>query len=70
MSQFCKQCSMYYFGEDFKDFAGISTKAITKTKRYPVVLCESCGTIQVNHNGKCISDRCPIHGKNGKGYEE
>ena len=41
-----------------KDLAGLSTEQDTKNGLYPVVLCESCGPIQVNHHGQCVSPDC------------
>lgn len=56
MSDFCKQCSEELFGEDTGDMKDISTESDTKNNMFAVVLCESCGPIQVDHNGQCIGD--------------
>ena len=56
MSEFCKQCSEQLFGRDYHDLSGLSTPEDTAKKLYPVVLCEGCGPIQVNHLGECMSE--------------
>jgi len=58
MADFCKQCSIGNFGEDFGDLAGLSTEEDTDNNLYCLVLCEGCGPIQVDHNGSCISVDC------------
>lgn len=58
MADFCKQCSIRLFGEDFGDFSGLSIKDDTDNKLFPVVLCEGCGPIQVDHTGSCVSENC------------
>lgn len=57
MADFCKQCSDYMFGpdRDFEDMAGLSKPEDTAQGLYVTVLCESCGAIQVDHTGRCIS---------------
>ena len=61
MSDFCKQCSMDVFGEDFGDMAKLSTLEDTANKLYASVLCEDCGYIQVDHEGNCITHECKEH---------
>lgn len=58
MADFCKQCSEAMFGEDHKELAGLSTEDDTKQGLYPVVICEGCGHVQVDHEGKCVSEDC------------
>lgn len=58
MADFCHQCSVENFYEDFKDLAGLSDEAATKRGLFPVVLCEGCGPCQVNHDGVCVSVDC------------
>lgn len=60
MADFCKQCSIEIFCEDFNDLAGISTPQDTANKLYAHVLCEGCGPILVDHNGIKVlwSDEC------------
>lgn len=63
MADFCQQCLVEMFGDDrTKDLAGLSTEKDTQDGLFCVVICESCGPIQVDHNGKCISPDCPEHG--------
>ena len=57
MADFCKQCSETLFGKDFGDLKGLSTED-TKNNLFPVVICEGCGSIQVDHEGRCISTGC------------
>jgi hypothetical protein len=64
MADFCKQCSEEHFGEDFKELAGLSTEERVKEGYYAVVMCEGCGPIQVDVEGRCISSDCVLqHGK-------
>lgn len=58
MASFCKQCSVDIFGEDFDDYAGISTPEDTANGLYATVLCEDCGPCQVDHTGNCVSPDC------------
>lgn len=61
MAEFCSQCSIFLFGIDNKDFADLSDPEDTEAGKYPVVLCEGCGPIQVDHLGRRVSedfDRC------------
>lgn len=55
MADFCKQCSIENFGSDYGDLANLSTEKNTKNGIFPVVMCEGCGTIQVDHEGTCLS---------------
>lgn len=58
MSNFCKGCSEEMFGQDFGDFAGLSTEEQTKMGIFASVLCEGCGeTILVDHTGTRIDER-------------
>ena len=58
MADFCKQCSIELFGKDFGDMEGLSTAEHTESGLYPHVLCEGCGGIQVDHEGRCVSSDC------------
>lgn len=60
MADFCAKCSEKMFGEDFGDLAGITTKADEAEEKYALVICESCGPIQVNADGECISPDCEV----------
>lgn len=53
MADFCKQCSINMFGEDFKELARISEPG-----QFADVICEGCGWTTVNHNGECVSSTC------------
>jgi len=62
MADFCMQCSIELFNEDFEDFKGIG-----KGKNLPEgsgwsVLCEGCGMTLVDDEGKCILRDCLIYG--------
>ena len=71
MAEFCRQCSMEMFGTDFGDFFDMSTEEDTKEGTFPLVVCEGCGVVQVNHLGECISVDCLKSGhlKEGKRNE-
>jgi len=58
MADFCKQCSIESFGEDSRDLAGITSKEEEQKGLYRLVLCEGCGPIQVDSEGRCISTDC------------
>lgn len=58
MANFCKQCSIDHFGEDYNDLSGLSTQEKTENELYPVVICEGCGVTQVDHNGRCVATDC------------
>lgn len=55
MADFCKQCSEYLFGYDTEDLKGFSTYENTENGLFPVVICEGCGIIQIDHEGNCVS---------------
>jgi len=58
MADFCKQCSIDTFGEDFGDMEGLSKPIHTLYKRYSLVLCEQCGLTLVDHTGRCVVNDC------------
>ena len=60
MADFCKQCTEKHLGMpgEKNDFIGLSTPENTADGKYPVVLCEGCGAIQVDHTGTCVSSDC------------
>ena len=67
MADFCKQCSIALFGDDYRDLADIIWPSDTKLKNYAAVLCEGCGHTEVDHNGRCVSPHClHQHGKESK----
>ena len=54
MADFCKQCSIDIFGEDFEDLSGLGYgKPLAEGAVYPV-LCEGCGYINVNEKGERV----------------
>jgi hypothetical protein len=59
MADFCRQCSLELFGEDYGDFAGIAS-----TGEVALVLCEDCGLTHVDQWGRCVSD-CDKYHKRG-----
>lgn len=64
MASFCRQCSEELFGEYYGDFTGITTAYQWANGIAAVVLCEACGTIQVDPQGNYISKDCmKNHGK-------
>lgn len=54
MADFCKQCSINIFGEDFGELAEITTDEDIAEGKYAIVLCEDCGLTQVLPGGSCI----------------
>lgn len=73
MADFCYQCSMNFFREDFKDLHGLVTEEQYKRGLVVKVLCEGCGPTEVNHRGVCVSKHCTMHNirhpDRGKLYE-
>ena len=65
MADFCRQCAEDMWGDaNMTDLADLSTEADTANRMYPVVICEGCGVIQVDHTGLCVSEDCLLsHGK-------
>ena len=71
MADFCRQCSLQLFGEDFKDLAGLVTEEQFKEKHLvSLVICEGCGYTEVNHLGECMIDDCLEKGHPGYVGEE
>jgi hypothetical protein len=54
MADFCKQCSIENFGQDFGDLAGLGEGPIPEGTGF-VAICEGCGIIMVDLDGNCIS---------------
>lgn len=67
MADFCKACATKMFGKDTRDLAGLSDPENEKEGKYPLVLCEGCGPIQVDNDGNCISPDCDKQGQPGHG---
>ena len=61
MADFCKECSIEIFGEDFKELANISTPEDTANELYVHVLCEGCGPILVDHTGSKVPWNDAVH---------
>lgn len=58
MAEFCKQCADDH---DFScDFVGVTTPEDWENGLAAVVLCEGCGAIQVDPQGRCVCD-CLLH---------
>lgn len=63
MADFCRQCSIELFGRDHGDLKGlISADDSANGYVSNVVICEGCGYIQVDHDGRCVSDCDKHHG--------
>ena len=58
MADFCQQCSEEIFDQDFKELAGITPFDAWNDDKASVVLCEGCGPIQVDPEGRCVSSDC------------
>lgn len=58
MADFCKQCSIEIFGDDFRDLAGCSKLEDTARGMFAPVICEGCGPTYVDHEGKCVCRDC------------
>jgi hypothetical protein len=58
MADFCKQCSIEYFGKDYGDLAEVTQRADWNNGLANVVLCEGCGPVQVDPEGRCTSEDC------------
>ena len=63
MADFCKQCSIETFGEDFKELANLGPEGELKPGEGWMTLCEGCGFIIVSQDGTCIEPECVKHGK-------
>ena len=76
MADFCQQCSIRFFGEDFRDLAiGDDNPDATSTDRF-IVQCEGCAPIGtfapngslvltytvVDKDGRCVLDCSEHHG--------
>lgn len=49
MADFCRQCSLSTFGEDFGDLRNLNGPHDTH------VICEGCGPTVVNPSGECVT---------------
>ena len=65
MADFCHECSIETFGEDFGDLKGIGKPGVTLEPGYGwQAICEGCGPILVDNEGKKIqpekAEKSPI----------
>ena len=67
MADFCKQCSIDMFGQDFRELAGITEEDKWQQGLAATVICEGCGVIQVDPSGNCVSPDCLCQGQEGHG---
>ncbi|WVW77468.1 hypothetical protein Bhz59_00082 [Stenotrophomonas phage vB_SmaS_Bhz59] len=67
MADFCKQCSIDHFGKDFRELADITKPETWAQREACVVICEGCGVIQVDPDGRCASPDCLCAGQAGHG---
>lgn len=58
MADFCKQCSIETFGEDFEELAGLIHDYECDHGLSAGVICEGCGYTYVNHAGICVNPDC------------
>jgi hypothetical protein len=58
MADFCRQCSIETFGQDFGDLAGL----VMVPGSLALTICEGCGIVYVNHLGECADPKCKRHG--------
>lgn len=56
MADFCKECSIEMWGTDTKDLSGLITPEEVEEGLGAVVLCEGCGVIRVDHEGKRLEE--------------
>lgn len=68
MADFCKQCSIDNFGEDYGDLAELHLEMKLADGEGFAVLCEGCGAAIVQHDGTCIARWCDK--EHGKGLNE
>lgn len=67
MSDYCRACSEDLFGRDYGEMAGLTSPADWAAGRAAIVLCEGCGPIQVDPDGRCVSADCTRAGRSGHG---
>ena len=54
MADLCQTCTIETWGFDTRNLAGLTTQGDTAAGNHAVVLCEGCGLIQVDHDGKRV----------------
>jgi hypothetical protein len=67
MADYCQQCSTAIFGKDFRELADITKPADWEKGMAVITICEGCGPIQVDPDGRCVSDDCMENGHKPKG---
>ena len=66
MADFCKQCNKEMFNMDTADFSPPEGGVLEEGYGWQM-LCETCGPIIVDNDGKCIAKWCEVHGEeNGR----
>lgn len=71
MSDFCRQCAQELFGDEerfLQDCAGMVEKHEVEQGYTAGALCESCGFIRVDHEGRCVDISCSKHKKSAFRY--
>lgn len=63
MADFCKQCSLELFGKDYGDLAKLLPEDQFTWDTGASTICEGCGWITVDYEGKCCAISCEKHGK-------
>lgn len=67
MADFCEQCAKD-LDFPYGDFRGMTSKENWEDGRAALVLCEGCGSIQVDLEGNCVTKNC--FKKHGSKYHE
>jgi hypothetical protein len=67
MADFCKQCSIDHFGQDYRELAGITLPDKWQEGLAAATICEGCGYIQVDPDGNCVTNDCLCKGQKGHG---
>ena len=58
MADFCKQCSIKMFDQDFKELSGLIPEGLSKQGFIAEVIYEGCGPTMVDHDGNCQYSDC------------
>lgn len=69
MADFCRQCSLRIFGQDFGDLKHLVTEEQANEDKCADVICEGCGPTQVNRRGDCVNHD-PDHKDHHRGDQE
>ena len=59
MADYCRQCSIELFGTDTRDMADRVTQEEWDKGYAADALCEGCGFVQVDPEGRCILPKTP-----------